>query len=267
MSIRIPKKIFGEEVGEETVKKYLEEARDAPSQPEAPIPVPAVRGANLSGYIFIPTLGYHVSRGKVFHGKNWEDAHKSLAELSRTKRENLRMPTIYEFAHFVKYLRENRGRDLPDANRADIEGILDDILTVRAPYRAEWLDAKFVKKGGLTFMPGAPNLGGDLHMDYNHKINGAAGLVADNSVQLSNDVLMSDKTPGISIDSWLGNNALNMTHGLPKKGTATGDLYYWHPRKDMVARFLASSGRASLCCDRGPSDSSDGLGVRAVRRS
>ena len=73
---------------------------------------------------------------------------------------------------------------------------------------------------------------------------------------------MQDKIPGISLDHWL-NNA--NSQGLPVPNTNNGDLYYWHPRDNSVARFRSYSGGALLDCYRDPGDSGSALGVRGAR--
>ena len=74
---------------------------------------------------------------------------------------------------------------------------------------------------------------------------------------------MQDKTPGISLDHWLSNAN---SQGLPIPNTNNGDLYYWHPRDNSVARFGSDSGWAGLNCVGGPGDSCPALGVRGARK-
>ena len=76
---------------------------------------------------------------------------------------------------------------------------------------------------------------------------------------------MKNKTPGISLESWLQNPT---KQGLPNKDTKSEDLFYWFPLSDnnSVARFDADSDGADLNCYWSPSDSDSVLGVRAVAR-
>ena len=66
------------------------------------------------------------------------------------------------------------------------------------------------------------------------------------------------------LNDWLNNPT---KHGLPRKNTKDGDLYYWYPRSDnnSVARFFAYSDGADLYCYGVPSYSNSRLGVRAAR--
>ena len=74
---------------------------------------------------------------------------------------------------------------------------------------------------------------------------------------------MEDKTPGISFGSWL-KTANNL--GLPTQKTRDGDLYFWHPQNDAVARWVAYSDSAYLVCCGDPAVRNDSLGVRVARK-
>ena len=76
------------------------------------------------------------------------------------------------------------------------------------------------------------------------------------------DCLIEDKTPGINLDSWLSNSN---KQGLPDKKTSVGDLYYWSPRDNAVARFYANSNWAVLSCNGYPDSSNRVLGVRRAK--
>ena len=75
---------------------------------------------------------------------------------------------------------------------------------------------------------------------------------------------MKNKTPGISLESWLQNPT---KQGLPNKDTKSEDLFYWFPLSDnnSVARFDAYSVGTDLDCGRSPSGRGSGGGVRAVK--
>ena len=128
------------------------------------------------------------------------------------------------------------------ADKARLESVLNDIVKVEDPWRAEWLDARF-DNGSIFY----------------HVLDGAN--YKEVSEPLSN-YIKSDKTPGIDLDDWL-DKANN--HGLPTPKTNKGKLYYWAPEDGKVARFVVYSGRANLVCGEVTSYSSASLGVRAVR--
>ena len=86
----------------------------------------------------------------------------------------------------------------------------------------------------------------------------SSGIHADN-IQSVGDILLSDRTPGIDLNDWLANAT---PHGLPNSRVGSGTMYYWHPRDGSVARFIADSLGAVLCCDWGPRVHDAELGVR-----
>ena len=151
---------------------------------------------------------------------------------------------------YVEFLNLLRKRNVIDGtknkvNNQEISSIRDDILTVRDPRRAEWLDHKYSLKNNK------------LHVTY-HKFDSSSKLI-EFTEELDDSTLLNDKTPGISLDSWLSNPT---SQGLPRKNTKKGDLYYWFPRQDYVAGFDADSYGANLDCYRSPQYSDSAIGVR-----
>ena len=189
-----------------------------------------------SQYIHIPSLNINFQTKRTLQGKNWYETHKELQS------NGLSMPTIPEFIEFLKYTKNNS----PE--------LYKEITEVRNPWRANWLDADFKVRGK------------DLYINYNHVLDASGNLVPKNSEVLDKNTLMSDKTPGISLDDYILEN--HTSQGLPSKKVKSGNLYYWNPRSDnnSVARFLAGSAGAVLDCDGVPSVGSSGLGVFAVKR-
>ena len=184
-------------------------------------------------YIFIPSINLWVSKERYYLGSNWHDC------TSKLHKQNERMPTILEFREFLNYTKINA------------QDIYKEITEVRNPWRSEWLDANFKVEGKNLFM-------------YYHEFD-SMGKIIQKKVKLDNTTLMQDKTPGISLDSWLADAT---KQGLPKEGINDGSLDYWFPRSDnnSVARFFAGSDGASLGCNWYPSSFNGNLGVRAVRR-
>ena len=193
---------------------------------------PPVNAPNLDDYIFVPSIGLYVAKQRTHPGLNWFQTHEEL------HKENLRMPTIYEFKEFLKYLRQNQN-GLNDASSQEITTIIDDILTVRNPWRAEWLDAKFEKRAKGIYI-----------IEKNDP----------NTIQPLEKCLMKDKGPGIDLEDWLNNST---KQGLPNPKAKKGQLYYWYPRDTAVARFNADSDRAYLYCDWYPTNLDASLGVFA----
>ena len=200
-----------------------------------------VQALNKDDYIYVPSINCYLAKQKTHLGLNWYDTHKAL------HKENLLMPTIPQFIEFIKHLKANPN-GLPDSSKQEIESILDDILTVRKPWRGEWFDADFKVDDKK------------LYIHYNHRT--LMGQLTPQNKELLTDYLTEDKTPGIDLESWLTNANVQ---GLPKPGIKSGDLYYWAPIKDnnSVARFVVYSGGADLVCGRHPDVTGASLGVRA----
>jgi hypothetical protein len=125
--------------------------------------------------------------------------------------------------------------------------VFNEIVEVREPYRAEWLDADFkYSTGKLWIYSQHKLLNGNLDAGYRKKLESC---------------LMEDKTPGINFDYWLKNATIQ---GMPPTDNLNGKLYHWCPDKDnnSVAGFDADSDRAVLLCDGDPSNTYPSLGVR-----
>ena len=193
---------------------------------------------NLKGYIYVHSIKLYVAKERISTRNNWYETHEEL------HKKGLQMLTIPEFIEFIKYLKDGY------KDRKEAEQILDEILTIRSPQRAEWLDADFKV------------INEKLHINYNHRtINGE--LKPRNSEPLE-DCLMEAKTPGIDLEYWLNHPT---KQGLPGKYTLNGNLYYRCPMKDnnsVAGLYVDSAGTALSCCwytkELGPS-----LRVRAAK--
>jgi hypothetical protein len=183
---------------------------------------------SLDGFEYVPSIGIYVSKGRELLGSNWNDCQTALHQRGD------KMLTIHEFVEFLKHLKAK--------NDEEARGILDEIYTVRSPWRNEWLDAKF-ENGNMKY----------------HVF--ADGDIKENSQPISAGVLMQNKIPGINLEAWLNDNYF----GLPKSNIPDGNLYYWAPVEGAVAWFDANSNGADLSCDRDPSDTNPSLGVRVGR--
>ncbi len=205
-------------------------------QKTSPI-IPNSAGKDTNNFVYVPSINLYVAKERSHLSKSWFDCHKELQS------EGLRMPTLPEFIEFLKYCKINN----PD--------IYKEITEVRSPWRSEWIDADFKV------------INKKLHINYHHVLDSNGNLIPKNSELLDKDVLMEDKTPGISLEDYLYNN--HTSQGLPSKKVESGELYYYCPRNDnnSVAWFSANSGRADLNCGRSPSDQVPSLGVFGVAQS
>jgi hypothetical protein len=189
------------------------------------------------GFIYVPSIGLHVAKERTLLGENWFNSHRLLQE------QGNRMLTTSEFVEFLNHLK---------SNPSDYQVLFDDITQVRTPWRAEWLDGDFKVVGKKLCINSS-------HEYSNGKLNPRCSEIMDKNT------LMEDKTPGISLESWLKTPT---RQGLPSKKTESGELYYLFPRSDnnSVVGFDAFSGGAGLSCCRSPSYSDSDLGVRAAKQ-
>jgi hypothetical protein len=222
--MEFPKRIFGVD----TAKAYEEVMREERPKKRRK----KVSREDREGFIYVPSIDLYFAKERSLLGKNWNETHFEL------DKQGMKMPSIYEFKEFLRYLLENPNEEYTR--------IFNDITEVKSPWRAEWLDAKFDEK----------------KIYFNHGIvNGK--LIAGNSETLDRETLMKDKLPGIGLEYWLKNST---KQGWPKKNCDEGSLWYWYPRDGAVAGFGADEDSTYLICSRNPANSYGPLGVRAVRR-
>jgi hypothetical protein len=224
--IEIPGEFMGVPVSKETLKEALESTKKRKTE-ESPHP----NALSLEGFEYVPSIRLYVAKEKELFNNDWNQTQESLHQRGD------RMPTILEYITFINHLRTK--------NDEESRKILDEIYTVRNPWRSEWLDAKFIVKDSRVTM--------EYHTFTNSKIE-------EKSIDLQG-ILMGDKTPGIDLNSWLSDNE----HGLPKQNIQDGQLYFWHPRTERVARFGANSDWAYLGCGGGSGYHDSSLGVRVAR--
>jgi len=281
MEIQIPKTFMGKPV-EGAMKKVLEGAPTSPQNNPNPTPpnsnLSPISLRSPEDYILLPGVSYGnfayadtlVSMYKLGMSPEVEQVSQQLGyQLRNTDKESNKRDFIgninwekalklnlslggrtlnpRQFADFLLVLKsgnaiDGTGRKVPESKLAEI---LDEIITVRNPYRAEWLDADF------------KYLGGKLWLYSDHRLANAS-LDSDYKKELE-DCLM---TKGSRI-----NLATMNAQGMPAE--EGNDFQYWCPDKDnkSVARFGTGSGRAGLCCDRDPAGANPSLGVRHVREA
>lgn len=199
---------------------------------------------NLADYIILQATKQYpdliVAKQKSLYNHDWNEAHKEL------QNKDMQMLTIKQFIDLILLLKSGKvydGNGYKLSNK-EINTISDEILTVRSPWRSEWLDAKFTKEKGI------------LHINYNHRTLIGNKLAHQIEEPLDN-CLKKDFYPE-KVDLATCNK-----QGLPtKKGK---DINYWYPREGFVARFDAGSIWAGLYCGGNPGNSVASLGVRAAR--
>lgn len=126
-----------------------------------------------------------------------------------------------------------------------VEQLYSDLVEVRSPWRAEWFEDDFEQGGDGLYVRRA-------------KILEDERIVAKDIIKLSEDTLMHDRTPGISLDGWRENPT---SEGFPRTEVQKGKLYLFVPRAGAGAWFNAVVVRAFLNCDADRSGRNSDLGV------
>ncbi len=191
---------------------------------------------NPTDYIHLPSHNIYVAKERTLQGKDWYKTQTAV------HKQDARMLNLREFADFLLLLKSGNAEDGLGNKLLDLEitRIYNEIVEVRNPYRAEWLDAKFKDKNGV------------FHINYNHRFKGKK-LVPLKSEPLETCVMKNCEVELSSFNK----------QGMPtKEGT---DFNCWFPRENRVARFNADADGAGLGCDRAPLYSGAGLGVRLAR--
>ncbi len=181
---------------------------------------------------------------------DWNKSHNLLKELDSF----MLNPKL--FTEFLKLLKSGNAfnGNKKQVNSNELETILNEIIEVRNPWRAEWLDNKYFKQGGIL------GFGSKLSVTY-HKFD-SSGKLVQVTEDLDPDTLMETKTWGISLDDWINNPN---SQGLPKSNVKDGSLYYLKPIEGKAARFDAVAAWAHLDYVGVPDYSYAVLGVRGAK--
>ena len=242
--ILLPDYLFGKSTRESYDKVLAEKDNPSNETPKSEKPkrrrtqakTTSVQRIDLSEYILLPKHNIYVAKEITLEGKDWTQAHKEA------QKQEARMLTLREFTDFLLLLKTGKAEDGlgNKISKSELDILYLDITEVRAPYRAEWLDAFF------------DNIKGIKHINYNHKfLNGK--FEATKSSPLETCIMKNCKVELNSFNK----------QGLPtKEGT---DFSYWCPIDGRVAWFDADAGGAGLGCDGIASGSYAYLGVRLVR--
>lgn len=246
--MKLPDKIFGIST-EEAYKRYMEESEKKPVK-GTKRPTPTITPSTIKNpkdYIILPATTHQpldllIAKTRSHDNESWNQCQKALPK------EDHFMPPIRQFVDLLKLLQSDRVYDGSGTKLSHLErtNLFKDITEQRNPYGAEWLDAQF------------SDISNQRHITY-HRFN-SSGTLEQVTEPLDSDTLMNDKIPGISLEDWLKNPT---PQGLPRRGIADGNLWYWFPRAGCVSRFRAGSDRVNLYCLEGPQYSNAGLGVRA----
>ena len=226
-------------------------------------------GAEFANYIQVGVNGIHgnpvvISPFEVdgYNNMNYDDTHTKLLESGLP----IYMPTPRIFtSHFKNVISAKAGdRKLLYANGSEVEDDLVDEMYKHVTrnhkdvYNSNnagawtWLNGRFIKGEGFNGLNIETIIGIKIA-----KKNKSFEVI---STPLE-ECLWEDTWTDISL------NSQGLAAADSKSATQSNvhgkTMYFWYPRKDHVARFIANSGRADLSCDRNPTGSNSGLGVFA----
>jgi hypothetical protein len=132
--------------------------------------------------------------------------------------------------------------DKSKADKKVLDNILDEILTLRIPYRAEWLDADFKLKDNK------------LYFNYDHKL--VNNILIPEKTELLENCIMKDRKVDLT--------SFNK-QGLPTKKGNSFNYNYPRSNNNFVAMFYSNSGGAVLNCIEVPTGWGRSLGVRRAK--
>ena len=217
-------------------------------KPEPPIPTTP----RTSEYILLPGRNHGsysypdllVGMQREYQGSNWNEAHTHLHSTNYFML-NLRQTADLLHDLHTGTLYDETGTQL---SSSIVQELLNDMIQVRDPWRAEWIDAQFQKKGELWTI------------SYDHRTKN--GILTPERIETLEACMMQDQFPGIDLQNWIQKATIQ---GMPATTTTNGSMYYWGPKDNTVAGLDANSYGVSLYCDRDPPNSYSALGVRKAR--
>jgi len=268
MTVEMPDHFGGKPIPEDAIEIALAAEREKGGGENTEVEAqetPLIVEANIdpSDYIQIPGTDILIAKEETFKGETWKDTHYKLSE------NGLFMPSPAIFmTYFVKVREAAQGNlNLHDENnnplsRDEAEDLWKYLSTDYRWGCSTWLDAKFYREKRKWLF----GKKGEWKIDYDHKVQ---------QDSKGNKTLVPQKTEGLE-STLHGEGYVNLDfdrQGLPKSQSAhqkykqEENIYFWHPKKDKVAKFYAGSGRAGLSCGANLGYSHSDLGVFACAKN
>src|SRR3989344_6098737 len=238
MTYKIPKIFMGKPI-EGSLKRVLADLEKTKTAPKTDTNISLTTNlSNPEDYILLP--------GKTHEDYSYNDLLVSMYRLGMTTEvEEVANQLGYKLSNSAK---ENNGRDYigNKISSSKLDEILDEIMSVRDPYRAEWFDADFKYIDEKLWLYSEHTLDSNKNLTPNYKKKLESCLI----------------TKGDKI-----NLSTMNSQGMPTENG--NDFFYWCPDKDnnFVAWFYADSDGSGLGCCGGPSSSVASLGVRRIMRA
>ena len=194
---------------------------------------------NPADYILIKDRDSNLysAKNRVLYKHDWEEQIRKLAERKGDMCEIRDFLDLRDLLDSRKKTYDGKGSLVSTLEK---QGLLDEMIDRRTPWRAEYFGNRFFKYDEKWYMESGFKV-------INDKIS-------PTSIKEIKPLMMG---------GWTSFKHIN-EDGLVTKLRGK-EIFYFSPIDGRVAWFVAGSDRAYLDCDRSPSDSIEGLGVRAQK--
>lgn len=247
MNIQIPKKFMGID-GEEALERVRQKTPVVVQSRTQGQLFPS--DIKLSDYLQIPGHNIVIAKTESLKGLDFYDT------LEQLKTARFRMPKIKQFVdHYINV------RDCAEGKRSLLDGAGQLLSQNDAKDLWNYLSSGH-RRGCYTWLDAIFQSGSDgkLEMitDLTVQNKGQNRTLAGQRIKLDN-YLYEDAYVDLSFNP----QGLPTTKFVKQEYKQGNNIYFYHPRENVVARFYANSGRACLYCDGDPSNRNSFLGVFA----
>ena len=196
---------------------------------------------NPADYILIKDRDSNLysAKNRVLYKHDWEEQIRKLAERKGDMCEIRDFLDLRDLLDSRKKTYDGKGSLVSTLEK---QGLLDEMIDRRTPWRAEYFGNRFFKYDEKWYMESGFKV-------INDKIS-------PTSIKEIKPLMMGGWTSFKNINE----------DGLVTKLRGK-EIFYFSPIDGRVAWFVAGSDRAYLDCDRNPSNSVVGLGVRESRKN
>ena len=240
----------------ESVVGYMEKALAEAEKKKVEVkeginPLKSKANIDLSNYLIIPGTNSCIVKIEEdwTKGKEYEPSHKIVLE------RGLEVPTAAIFtSHLINIINAyNNKLDVYQADgnkisREELENIYKHLTTAHINGGAwTWLNGKFLQGSGFN----------------NFDLETITGLDSNGNLTTKREPLLECLFEDCYVDLEFNKQGFPIKKSRKQEYVQGKNIYFWYPRENCVARYVADSGRSYLRCDRNPYYSYSSLGVRA----
>jgi hypothetical protein len=253
MRIEIPNDWMGKPIEgslERIMKAKTQTA--APIEPQKRIVVPA--NINPREYLQVPPYNLIIAKSEIHKGKDMYQALEALAE------ENLFMPSPAEFMrHWMNV--KNAAVD-----KTNVLVYADDTKVPDAETLDLWKYMSSSHRDGCwTWLNALFKVDNNNNWSIDQNLNVITGADGKKVLQGTSQPLDCPIREDCYVDLEFNTQGFPIRKSAEQKYKQGDNIYFWHPRDNAVAGFVASSDGAGLNCNGVPSSRWPSLGVRQAR--